>query len=265
MWTLGPSTGPSAVPSGGGTLTPGTGPLWWRRCRSWDIGLTYGADGLQHMELNGEDVNGGDPSLPEISRYASVVSAYPEVRAYLLEMQRRLAREHSVIMDGRDIGTVVLPDAEVKVFLTASAEERAPAQDAGTAAAGGLRSPTRTSSAPFRSGTGTTLTGPPRPCGRRRTTGCAAGYHGSWSFTQSEEAPAADHPGKGWAMNEEKKEVQERRRPLNGFFRIRLLSGDFGGEHPPPGHRHRAGESAGARRPAVSQPQQQLGSGAGRL
>ena len=86
--------------------------------------LTYGEDGLQHMALNGEDVT-GEIRLPEISRYASQVSAYPEVRAYLLEMQRQLAREHSVIMDGRDIGTVVLPDAEVKVFLTASAEERA--------------------------------------------------------------------------------------------------------------------------------------------
>ena len=88
------------------------------------IRLTYGEDGLQHMALNGEDVT-GEIRLPEISRYASQVSAYPEVRAYLLEMQRQLAREHSVIMDGRDIGTVVLPDAEVKVFLTASAEERA--------------------------------------------------------------------------------------------------------------------------------------------
>ena len=89
-----------------------------------DIGLTYGADGLQHMELNGEDVT-AEIRLPEISRYASVVSAYPEVRAYLLEMQRRLAREHSVIMDGRDIGTVVLPQADLKIFLTASVEERA--------------------------------------------------------------------------------------------------------------------------------------------
>ena len=88
------------------------------------IRLTYGEDGLQHMALNGEDVT-GEIRLPEISRYASQVSAYPEVRAYLLEMQRQLAREHSVIMDGRDIGTVVLPDAEVKVFLTASAAERA--------------------------------------------------------------------------------------------------------------------------------------------
>lgn len=89
-----------------------------------DIGLTYGADGLQHMELNGEDVT-AEIRLSEISRYASVVSAYPEVRAYLLEMQRRLAREHSVIMDGRDIGTVVLPQADLKIFLTASVEERA--------------------------------------------------------------------------------------------------------------------------------------------
>ena len=88
------------------------------------IRLTYGEDGLQHMALNGEDVT-GEIRLPEVSRYASLVSAYPEVRAYLLEMQRQLAREHSVIMDGRDIGTVVLPDAEVKVFLTASAAERA--------------------------------------------------------------------------------------------------------------------------------------------
>ena len=89
-----------------------------------DIGLRYESDGLQHMSLNGEDVT-AEIRLPEISQYASQVSAYPEVRAFLLEMQRRLAREHSVIMDGRDIGTVVLPDAEVKVFLTASAEERA--------------------------------------------------------------------------------------------------------------------------------------------
>ena len=88
------------------------------------VELTYGDDGLQHMALNGEDVT-AEIREPEISQYASAVSAHPAVRAYLLEMQRRLAREHSVIMDGRDIGTVVLPDAEVKVFLTASAEERA--------------------------------------------------------------------------------------------------------------------------------------------
>ena len=89
-----------------------------------EVELSYGADGLQHMALNGEDVT-AEIREPEISRYASDVSAHPAVRAYLLEMQRRLAREHSVIMDGRDIGTVVLPDAEVKVFLTAAPEERA--------------------------------------------------------------------------------------------------------------------------------------------
>ena len=89
-----------------------------------EIGLTYGADGLQHMTLNGEDVT-EKIRLPEISLYASAVSAHPAVRAHLLEMQRKLAREHNVVMDGRDIGTVVLPDAAVKIFLTASPEERA--------------------------------------------------------------------------------------------------------------------------------------------
>ena len=89
-----------------------------------EICLTYGTDGLQHMELNGMDVT-AEIRLPEVSRYASLVSAYPEVRAYLLEMQRQLARENSVVMDGRDIGTVVLPDATVKIFLTATPEARA--------------------------------------------------------------------------------------------------------------------------------------------
>lgn len=89
-----------------------------------DIGLKHGADGLQRMYLNGEDVT-DTIRLPEISMYASAVSALPPVRAYLLEMQRKFAREQSVIMDGRDIGTVVLPDAEVKIFLTASSAVRA--------------------------------------------------------------------------------------------------------------------------------------------
>ena len=78
----------------------------------------------QHVFLDGEDVN----SLirtPEISMMASAVSAKPSVRAFLLELQRRLARENNVIMDGRDIGTVVLPDATVKVFVTATPETRA--------------------------------------------------------------------------------------------------------------------------------------------
>ena len=81
-------------------------------------------NGVQKMYLNGGDVT-REIRSPEISAYASYVSAIPEVRAFLMEMQRRLAREHDVIMDGRDIGTVVLPEAGLKIFLTASAEKRA--------------------------------------------------------------------------------------------------------------------------------------------
>lgn len=81
-------------------------------------------NGAQHVYLNGEDV-GSLIRTPEISRAASDVSAIPEVRAFLLETQRSLARENSVIMDGRDIGTVILPHADVKIFLTASADSRA--------------------------------------------------------------------------------------------------------------------------------------------
>ena len=88
------------------------------------LSLTYGADGLQHMLLAGEDVTQAIREN-QVSRYASQVSAYPAVRAFLLEMQRNLARTHDVIMDGRDIGTVVLPQADLKIFLTASAEVRA--------------------------------------------------------------------------------------------------------------------------------------------
>ena len=88
------------------------------------ISMAYGEDGLQHMILQGEDVTGAIRENA-VSRYASQVSAYPEVRTFLLEMQRDLARTHNVIMDGRDIGTVVLPQADLKIFLTASVEERA--------------------------------------------------------------------------------------------------------------------------------------------
>ena len=88
------------------------------------IEMHYAEDGLQHMILNGKDVT-TEIRQNEISQYASDVSAIPEVRAFLLEMQRQFARESSVIMAGRDIGTVVLPDAEVKVFLTAPLAERA--------------------------------------------------------------------------------------------------------------------------------------------
>lgn len=89
-----------------------------------DITLRYEADGAQHMFLDGEDVS-EEIRRHEISRCTSQVSALPEVRAFLLERQRALARTHNVIMDGRDIGTVVLPQADVKIFLTASPEARA--------------------------------------------------------------------------------------------------------------------------------------------
>ena len=81
-------------------------------------------DGKQNVYLNGE--NPGDKiRTPEMSMYASKVSAIPKVRAFLLDTQRDIAKKNSVIMDGRDIGTVILPDADLKIFLTASEECRA--------------------------------------------------------------------------------------------------------------------------------------------
>jgi len=88
------------------------------------IQLTHGEDGLQHMLLDGEDVTEAIRQ-PDISMYASAVSAIPEVRSYLMDTQRNLAASHHVIMDGRDIGTVVLPNAGLKIFLTATPEDRA--------------------------------------------------------------------------------------------------------------------------------------------
>ena len=81
-------------------------------------------DGVQNVFLNGENL-GDRIRENEISLYASAVGALPPVRAFLLDTQQRIARENSVIMDGRDIGTVILPDAQVKIFLTASNEARA--------------------------------------------------------------------------------------------------------------------------------------------
>ena len=81
-------------------------------------------DNEQHVILNGEDVN-ASIRTPEVSIAASKVSAVPEVREFLLGLQRDFAKKYNCIMDGRDIGTVVLPNAEVKIFLTASCEERA--------------------------------------------------------------------------------------------------------------------------------------------
>ena len=87
------------------------------------VSLRY-EDGVQRVLLNGEDVS-DVIRTPEVSMAASRVSAIPAVRTFLLGMQRQLAAEQSVVMDGRDIGTVVLPDAQVKIFLTATAEKRA--------------------------------------------------------------------------------------------------------------------------------------------
>ena len=88
------------------------------------VDLTFNDQGEQIVLLNGEDVS-GFIRTPEASMMASKISAIPSVRAYLLDLQRNMAKTHNVIMDGRDIGTVVLPDAQVKIFLTASPEARA--------------------------------------------------------------------------------------------------------------------------------------------
>lgn len=89
-----------------------------------NLRITYGDDGSQHMLLNGFDVT-EEIRTPEMSKIASEISAQPAVREFLLDMQRDIARTHNVIMDGRDIGTVVLPQADVKIYLTASARVRA--------------------------------------------------------------------------------------------------------------------------------------------
>ena len=88
-----------------------------------DVGVRF-VDGAQHIFLGDEDVT-GDIRSPEVSAAASAVSAAPEVRRRMVEMQRAIAAGHSVVMDGRDIGTDVLPNATLKIYLTASAEERA--------------------------------------------------------------------------------------------------------------------------------------------
>lgn len=88
-----------------------------------DISLCF-AEGTQHVLLCGEDVS-GLIRTPEISMAASVVSALPAVRQYLFDLQLDMAKQNNVIMDGRDIGTVVLPHADLKIFLTASPQERA--------------------------------------------------------------------------------------------------------------------------------------------
>ena len=88
------------------------------------VGIEYDDEGVQHMLRNGMDVT-GDIRTPEISQKASLISAHAVVRDVLLDMQRNMAEEYDVVMDGRDIGSVVLPKATVKIFLTASPEVRA--------------------------------------------------------------------------------------------------------------------------------------------
>ena len=89
-----------------------------------NIKIDFPGDGKQHMLLNGHDVT-DEIRTPEVSVGASQVSAYPVVRDVLLDLQRDTARHSSVVMDGRDIGTVVLPNADVKIFLTADVKVRA--------------------------------------------------------------------------------------------------------------------------------------------
>ncbi len=89
-----------------------------------EVDMAWGEDGLQRMYLNGADVT-EEIRRNDVSLAASSASSIPAVRAFLLERQRQLARERDVVMDGRDIGTVVLPEADVKIYLTASAEARA--------------------------------------------------------------------------------------------------------------------------------------------
>ena len=105
-------------------VDPHDGPAVTALLDSIKIEMRYGDDGLQRMYLNGEDVT-TDIRQHVISAYASAVSAIPQVREFLLEMQRNFARTNHVVMDGRDIGTVVLPNAKVKIYLTAEPEDRA--------------------------------------------------------------------------------------------------------------------------------------------
>lgn len=100
-----------------------------------DISLAW-VDGVQHVYLGGEDVS-EEIRTPEMSLYASAVSALPPVRAFLLDRQREFAHRNNVLMDGRDIGTVVLPHAQVKIFLSADNKERARRRHKELAAKGG--------------------------------------------------------------------------------------------------------------------------------
>ena len=105
-------------------VEPKTSPKIDKLLSQITVDLTFNDKNEQIVLLNGEDVS-GLIRTPEASMMASAISAVPSVRAYLLDLQRNMAKSHNVIMDGRDIGTVVLPDAKVKIFLTASVQARA--------------------------------------------------------------------------------------------------------------------------------------------
>lgn len=92
-------------------------------CKDADVTICY-EDGMQQVYLNGTNVT-GRLRTEEVGNMASKTSAIPQVRAQLLELQRNMAKEHDVVMDGRDIGTNILPQADVKIYLTASVSERA--------------------------------------------------------------------------------------------------------------------------------------------
>lgn len=105
-------------------IDPSDGERVAKMLKELTISMGYGEDGLQHMFLDGENVTAAIREN-EISVFASKAASLPIVRDYLMEMQRQTAREHDVIMDGRDIGTVVLPQANLKIYLTAAPEARA--------------------------------------------------------------------------------------------------------------------------------------------
>ena len=123
MWTPGRCTAPSAC-----VLSAHVDPKNQEAVASLlpaiRLDVRYDEKGVQHVLLCSEDVSEAI-RLPEISLYASDVSAHPPVRSFLLDTQRNFAEKYDVVMDGRDIGTVVLPAADLKIFLTASAEARA--------------------------------------------------------------------------------------------------------------------------------------------
>ena len=120
-----PHPGAVAADRNGGSTRPTAAAVIALLARAVHRPAPCGTDGLQHMYLDGEDVSRGDPPAGGLPVAPPGCRPFPQVRAFLMDMQRELARRQDVIMDGRDIGTVVLPQADVKIFLTATPEDRA--------------------------------------------------------------------------------------------------------------------------------------------